>query len=266
MIRMGWDLYNIVHCADSKASVLSPSFHGFSAGVGGWMNLYSTTSISAPAGSITLPMSGKTCSWDANSNVTGKQTFDITNFHGRGSPTSDPTKFLDVYNAAVGEIQRDNLPTKFFDDENGYIGSADAPTVDMQAAYVSISYVLRASVNNPPILLSAWYSWDAPQGQLQGTSAGLAYDVTAGWLSGSTLTNGCTIVGTIFSCAGTTSAGKPFTIIWDSGLSSSCLSACTTLNQPVPSTAYTTWTDLEGAQHSVSGGSVPVGYKPVLLQ
>jgi hypothetical protein len=266
MVRMGWDLYNIVHCADPKASVLSPSFHGFSSAAGGWMNLYSTqTSISAPAGSITLPTSGKTCTWAANPNIIGKATFDITNFHGRGSPTSDPTGFLAVYNVAVGEIQRDNLPTKLFDDENGYIGSADAPTVDLQAAYVSISYVLRASVTNPPILLSAWYAWDGPQGELQGTNAGLAYDVTAGWLSGSTLTNGCPSAGSIYSCSGTTSAGKPFTITWDMSLMPSCDTSCTTVNQPVPSSAYTTWTDLNGAQHSISGG-IPVGYKPILVE
>ncbi len=272
MVRMGWDLYNIVHCADPKVTVLSPSFHGFSAGVGGWMNLYSTqTPISAPAGSVTLPTSGKTCTWPANSNVIGKDTFDITNFHGRGSPTSDPTKFMGVYAAAVGEIQRDNLPMKFFDDENGYIGTdpsnGGVPTVDSQAAFVSISYVLRASVNNPPILLSAWYSWDGPQGQLQGTAAGLAYDVTAGWLSGSTFSSGCAVAGTIYSCPGTTQAGKPFTILWDTSQSSSCdAGACTTLNQPVPASSYTTWTDLSGAQHSVSGESIPVGYKPILVE
>jgi len=268
MVRMGWDLYNIVHCADSKATVLSPSFHGFSSGAGGWMNLYSTqTPISAPAGSITLPTSGKTCTWAANSNVIGKDTFDITNFHGRGSPTSDPTGFVAVYNVAVSEIQRDSLPMKFFDDENGYIGSADAPTVDLQAAYVSISYVLRASVNNPPILLSGWYAWDSGQAPLQGTNAGLAYDVTAGWLSGSTLSSGCTTpVGTIYSCSGTTSTGKPFTIMWDMSQKSSCNTSCTTVNQPVPSSSYTTWTDLTGAQHSISGGAAPVGYKPILLE
>ncbi len=267
LVRMGWDLYNIVHCADSKAQVLSPSFHGFSSGAGGWMNLYSTQNpINAPAGSITLPTSGKQCSWNA-ATVLGKQTFDITNFHGRGSPTSDPTGFLTVYNAAVGEIQRDSLPTQFFDDENGYIGVSEAPTVDMQAAYVSISYVLRASVTNPPILLSAWYAWDAPQGPLQGSDAGLAYDVVAGWLSGSTLSGGCTVAGgTIYSCSGMTSAGKPFTIIWDMSLSQSCATACTSANQPLPSSAYTTWTDLTGAPHSVSGGTAPVGYKPILLE
>jgi hypothetical protein len=262
MIRMGWDEYNIVHCADPKAKVLSPSFHGFSAGPGGWMNLYSTTQINAPAGSI------GSCSWNA-ATVTGKQTFDITNFHGRGSPTSDPTGFLAVYNVAVGEINRDNLPTPdggFFDDENGYIGSADAPTVDLQAAYVSISYVLRASVTNPAITLSGWYAWDSGQAPLENSDAGLAYDVTAGWLSGSTLTNGCTTVGTVYSCSGTTSKGKPFTIIWDMGLSQSCLTACTTSNQPLPSSTYTTWTDLKGNSNQISGGSVPVGYKPILIE
>ena len=257
MIRMGWDLWNIVHCADPKAKVLSPSFHGFSSVAGGWMNLYSTTSISAPAGSI------GSCSWAA-ATVTGKQTFDITNFHGRGSPTSDPTGFLDVYNSAVAEIQRDGLPTDFFDDENGYIGSADAPTVDSQAGYIAISYVLRASVTNPPILLSAWYAWDGPQGQLQGTKAGLAYDVVAGWLSGATISGGCPATGSIYSCSGTTSAGKPFSITWDMSLIQSCDSACTTHDQPASS--FSTWTDLEGAQHSISGGSAPVGYKPILLE
>jgi hypothetical protein len=265
MIRMGWDEYNIVHCVDPTAKVLSPSFHGFSSAQGGWMNLYSTqTSISAPAGSI------GNCSWAANPHVTGKQTFDITNFHGRGSPTSDPTGFLAVYNVAVGEINRDGLPTPnggFFDDENGYIGSADAPTVDLQAAYVSISYVLRASVTNPSILLSGWYAWDSGQAPLQGTDAGLAYDVTAGWLSGSTLTGGCSVAGnTVYSCSGTTSKGKPFTIMWDMGQSQSCMSTCLTSNQPLPSAAYTTWTDLKGNLNQISGGSVPVGYKPVLIE
>jgi hypothetical protein len=137
----------------------------------------------------------------------------------------------------------------------------------MQSAYVAISYILRASVTNPPILLSAWYSWDAPQGQLQGTDAGLAYDVVAGWLSGSTISGGCTTVGTIYSCSGTTSAGKPFTITWDEGLSQSCLTACSTTNQPLPSNAaYTAWTDITGAQHSISGGSAPIGYMPIMLE
>jgi hypothetical protein len=123
-------------------------------------------------------------------------------------------------------------------------------------------------LTNPPILLSAWYSWDAPQGQLQGTNAGLAYDVVAGWLSGSTLSGGCTNGGsTVYSCSGTTAAGKPFTITWDMGQKASCLSACTTTNLPLPANAtFTAWTDIAGVQHSISGGVAPVGYMPILIE
>jgi hypothetical protein len=278
LIRMGWDLYNIVHCADPQAQVLSPSFHGPTAVAGGWMNQYSSAalnSVNAPAGSVILPMSGKTCTWNA-ATVAGRQTFDITNFHGRGGgeATSDPTAFLTVYQQAVGEIQRDNLPTPnggFFDDENGYTGTDPAdggvPTVDGQAAYVAISYVLRASVTNPAITLSSWYAWDYPTGTLQGTNAGLAYDVVAGWLNGSTVSN-CTISGTVYSCPGTTSAGKKFTVMWDMGNTQSCdPGPCATSPQPVPSgTSYTSATDVAGSTTSISGGTVQVGYQPVLLE
>ena len=276
LIRMGWDLYNIVHCADPKALVLSPSFHGPTAVAGEWMNQYSgLNTVSAPAGSVTLPKSGKTCTWDA-ATVKGSQTFDITNFHGRGGgiQTTDPTQFLAVYQQAVDEINRDQLPTPnggFFDDEFGYIGTdpskGGVPTVDGQAAYVGISYVLRASVTKPAITLAAWYAWDYPEGTLQGTNAGLAYDIVAGWLSGSTVSN-CTIAGTIYSCPGTNSAGKAFTIMWDTSLSPSCdAGACATLPQPLPSgAAYTSATDVTGKAVSISGGSVAIGYKPVLLE
>jgi hypothetical protein len=256
MVRMGWDLYNIVHCASSSVKVLSPSFHGDTALT--WMSSYVNTSVSAPAGSI------GSCSWPA-ATVTGLQTFDITNFHGRpgGNSNPNPTLFLGIYNEVVQEINTDHLPTAsgLFDDENGYLGTADAPNPDVQAGYVAISYVLRASVGPYPIALSGWYAWDAPQGPLQGSIAGLSYDVVAGWLSGSSLSS-CTILGTVYSCLGTSKGGKPFDITWDMG--QSCVSACTTQDQIVSS--YSTYTDLTGAQNSISGGTAPVGYKPILLE
>jgi hypothetical protein len=252
MVRMAWDLYNIVHCASSTVKVLSPSFHGDTAA--SWMHNYATTSISAPAGSI------GGCSWAA-ATVTGLQTFDITNFHGRGSPNSDPTQFLPAYQAVAQEMQADGLPTDLFDDENGYIGTAQAANPDIQAAYVAISYVLRASVGPPSIELSSWYAWDAPQGPLQGTIVGLSYDVVAGWLSGSSLSN-CTILGTLYSCLGTSKDGTPFDIMWDTG--QNCNNGCTTVNQAV--STFSTWTDLTGAQHQVSGGTAPVGYQPIILE
>jgi hypothetical protein len=261
MVRMGWDLYNIVHCADPNAKVLSPSFHGDT--TTSWMSPYVNTSINAPAGSI------GSCSWPAKNGVTGKMTFDITNFHGRpgGNSNVDPTLFFGIYDNVLAEVNADGLPTALFDDENGYLAEQFSLTPDSQAGYVAISYVIRASVGSTtarpyPILLSSWYSWNSPLQQLQGSIGGLAYDVVAAWLSGSKLSS-CTIAGgTLYSCPGTSKAGTPFTIMWD--MSQNCNSGCTTLNQPAGS--FATWTDLTGTQHSISVGSVPVGYKPILLE
>jgi hypothetical protein len=263
LVRMAWDMYNIIHCADSSAQVLSPSFHGNTALT--WMPSWVNTSISAPAVTLTLPQSGKTCSWQA-ANVTGKQTFDITNFHGRpgGNENPDPTQFLGIYNNVVTEVNNDGLPTKLFDDENGYLGIADSPNAATQAGYVAISYVLRAQVQPYPILLSSWYSWNSPQAPLQGQLPGTAYDVVAGWLSGSIMSP-CTITGALYSCPGKSSSGKAFTIMWDMNQTCGSATSCTTSTQPAPA-GYSTYTDLTGTQNSISGGGAPVGYQPILLE
>jgi hypothetical protein len=255
LIRVGWDMKQIIRCLNPTAKILSPAFHVGTALT--WMHQFVTSSISAPAGSI------NGCTWPAQT-VTGAQTFDIVNFHGRGagSLNTDPTQFMTAYNNAVTETNNDNLPNAyFFDDENGYIGTAQAANKDIQAAYVAIAYVLRGSVSNPPMQLSGWYTWDAGQGPLQGTIAGLAFDTVANWLVGSTL-NACTTAGTVYTCTGKTAGGIAFSILWDMG--QNCNSGCPTTNQPAG--GYSTWTDIAGVVRSVAGGVVPVGLKPVKLQ
>jgi hypothetical protein len=171
---------------------------------------------------------------------------------------------LPVYDTIVQEVNQDSLPIGggLFDDENGYIGTVEAANPDIQAAYVAIAYILRGSVGPPSIQLSAWYAWDAPQGPLTGTIVGTSYDVVAGWLSGASLSN-CTVAGTIYSCLGTSKAGTAFDITWDMG--QNCNSGCTTQNLTVSST-FSTYTDLTGTQHSISGATAPVGYKPIILE
>ncbi len=255
LIRVGWDMKQIAHCLDPTAKILSPAFHVGTALK--WMHQFVISSINAPAGNI------QGCTWGAQA-VTGAMTFDIVNFHGRGAGAlnSDPTQFMAAYNNAVTEANNDGLPNAyFFDDENGYVGTSQAANKDVQAAYVAISYVLRASVNNPPIQLSAWYTWDANQGPLQGTIAGTAFNTMANWLVGSTL-NGCTTAGTVYTCTGKTAAGAAFAILWD--MNQNCNSGCPTGNQPA--LGYSTWTDIAGVAHSVSGNVVAVGLKPIRLQ
>jgi hypothetical protein len=255
LIRVGWDMKQIVHCLNPSAKILSPAFHVGTALT--WMHQFAISSINAPAGSI------NGCTWSAQT-VTGAQTFDIVNFHGRGagSLNSDPTQFMTAYNNAVTEANNDNLPRAyFFDDEMGYVGTDQAANKDIQAAYVAISYVLRGSVSNPPMQLAGWYQWDSNQGGLQGSIAGTAFNTVAGWLSGSTL-NACTTTGTVYTCTGKTGSGAAFEILWDMG--KDCDSGCTAGNQSAA--AYTSWTDIAGVSHTISGGVVPVGLKPVRVQ
>jgi parallel beta helix pectate lyase-like protein len=254
-IRVGWDMKQIVHCLNPSAKILSPAFHVGTALT--WMHQFAISSINAPAGSI------NGCTWSAQV-VSGAQTFDIVNFHGRGAgaKNSDPTQFTIAYSNAVTEAKNDNLPDDyFFDDEMGYVGTDQAPNKDIQAAYVAISYVLRGSVSNPPMQLAGWYQWDSNQGGLQGTIAATAFNTVAGWLIGSTL-NGCTTAGTVYTCTGKTASGTAFSILWDMGRN--CDSGCTTGNQGAA--GYSSWTDIAGAVHTVSGGVVPVGLKPVRVQ
>ncbi len=166
LIRAGWDMKQIIHCLNPTAKILSPAFHVGTALT--WMHEFVTSSINATAGNV------NGCTWPAQT-VTGAMTFDIVNFHGRGAGAlnSDPTQFMTAYNNAVTEANNDGLSSAyFFDDENGYVGTSQAANKDIQAAYVAISYTLRASVNNPPIQLSGWYTWDAKSGAAAGDDCG----------------------------------------------------------------------------------------------
>lgn len=252
MVRMGWDYYNLVHCLSPTSQVLSPSFHGPTALT--WMHNYVTTSVAVPAISIAG------CSIAAQT-VTGKQTFDITNAHMRGTPNSDPTAFLGAYNSVVSEMTNDGLPTALFNDEFGYVGLAEAANPDIQAAYVAIQYTLNASVGPPAIEQAYWYEWDGTSNNtagLEGKLPGTAYDQVAGWLIGNTI-GPCTISGTIYSCIVTKGAATE-KITWD--MSKNCNAGCTTATQT--ETSYTSYFDLSGAQYPVSG-TAPVGLKPILL-
>lgn len=54
--------------------------------------------------------------------------------------------------------------------------------------------------------------------------------------------------------------------MWDISSSMYCSgSICPTINQPV-SSSYLSYVDLAGNKTSISGQSVPVGVKPILVQ
>jgi hypothetical protein len=98
------------------------------------------------------------------------------------------------------------------------------------------------------------YTWDK---DLQGNDSGTAWDVVAGWLIGHTI-SACTASGTVYTC--NLDNGQA---VWDTAQTCGN-SGCSTSKYTYPTT-YTKYTDLTGKKTSLSGKTVNIGYKPILL-
>ena len=287
LAAMCYDLQQLVHQLDPVSGVvLSVSIHGppFLT----WAPFYAGTSFddSGCTGSCSTALGGAT--WAASTcttsscNTTGIQAMgDVLNGHLRGQPGSgigngDPTEFLLMLADAetfIGTWHPNLINGCMVDDEWGPVGTSQAINLDTTTAYMGIGLVLRAAVKNPCILMENYYQWDWFQGNPevpQGTEIGTANNVVASWVTGSTLsapvpstwTSGCWNRGTqcLYTIALTTASGQPDTIIFDAG--QNCNPTCTT---SAVSTTYANYMTLDGMTHSVIGGVVSVGIKPILL-
>src|SRR5579872_1299884 len=259
-IRMGWDARKLAGCYSPNSKILSPSFHVGTALT--WFDTYNTTSISAPAGNITI--ASHTCSWSAQS-VTGKMVWDYPNEHMRGTTgtNSDPASVIAAYNNLHTEMANLGLsPACYFNDEWGLNGG-QSPNIATTASHLAASLVLQTSFSNPPICSENWYQWDNGDYVASQTIVGTANDVVAGWLVGATVNN-YSLSGTVYTVTGT-KGGAAFEILFDDfgTCSGTTISTCSTTNESAGT--FSTYTDLTGTSHSISGGVAPVGFAPVML-
>ena len=228
-VRMGQDAAAIIRSIDPNAKILSPSAHGPSMAT--WFDGY------VAAG--------------------GAANFDIVNAHlrGNGSTNSSPEAFLTMWNDVTAETAKRNLTSlPVWDDEHG-IKQGQMSDPDELAGYVARSIALRAGVG---VQRQYVYTWDQGSGLgLQGNQSGTAWDVMAGWMIGHSISP-CVAAGTVYTC--NMDNGQ---IVWDTSKSCSNRS-CTTSNYTYP-TAYRYQTDLTGTKKSLSGKTVPIGYKPIFL-
>ena len=129
---------------------------------------------------------------------------------------------------------------------------------DMAASFMPRFYLVNWSLG---ITGMAWYTSDDKN---EPSEAATSYQQTYNWLSGASLTTPCAAIGTVWSCT-ITNAGKQYLIMWDT--SQTCANnSCSTKNQTVAS-KWTEYQDMTAASSTItiSGNSVPVGIKPVLL-
>ena len=230
IVRMGQDAAAIIRSLDPSAKILSPSAHGPSMAT--WFDGY------VAAG--------------------GAANFDIVNVHMRGADASNaiPETFLSIYADVTAETQKRNLTSlPVWDDEHG-IKQNQLTDPDMLAGFVARELILRASVG---LQRQYEYTWDSnPPYGLQGSLSGTAWDQVAAWLIGHTI-NACVASGTVYTC--NLDNGQ---IVWDTAQSCS-RGSCTTSNYTYPS-IYAWHTDLTGVRSALTGNTVPIGYKPILLQ
>jgi hypothetical protein len=138
---------------------------------------------------------------------------------------------------------------------------------DLQAAFVARYHMISWSLG---IASEFWYQYDNPnEGTLWSSSSGLteagtAYTQVYNWMVGRSMTSLCSPTGTIWTCTLTAPGGYQGLVVWDTSLSCSN-GTCNTKPYSVGA-QYVQYRDLSGIVYPVTGRSVPVGIKPILVE
>jgi hypothetical protein len=161
-----------------------------------------------------------------------------------------------------------NVP--LLDTEGGF-ESANITDIDQRAAWLAQFYALQAGVfNSDQLQWVSWFTWGAPgvAGNIETAgktpdAAGVAYNQVYNWLFGR-FPSPCVQAGMLWTCPVTGAAGYQAEIVWDD--SQTCLNgACSSAAQLAPTWAVK-YRDLAGNSTQVSGTTIPVGLKPVILE
>jgi polysaccharide biosynthesis protein PslG len=251
-------------------------------------DLKATISSVDPNAKFTTPPCGSAdcaASWLSQyfAQTDGGSSADIIAFHGylgvvAGCPTACP-----VPEPLGGELDHliSSLPASqkgkpLFDTEGSW-GSAvdqnnnliDAITdPDQQASFLARYYLIQMGKQ---ITKFYWWNWDIPSeaGLYDPSShsliaAGNAYVQVVRWTNGGTATmSPCSANGTVWTCALESPTGAQAEAIWDT--SQTCNAGnCSTAAANI-SSQFNAYMDLSGNVTALSGASVPVGLKPILL-
>jgi hypothetical protein len=153
--------------------------------------------------------------------------------------------------------------------EGGWGTNGELLDPDAEAAYVARWLILQASAG---VQRAYWYMWEYagdPRGwgglwsQEQGISkAGIAYGQVYNWLVGATFTKPCATERTVWTCDLSRPGGYQGRIVWDAAHSFD-MGATSTYSAP---TRFSQFQDLSGRKSVISGGTVTIGSKPILLE
>jgi hypothetical protein len=252
LVRMAKDARSVILSIDPQAVMLTPPSHG------PWQTLYFAAG--------------------------GPKYADIVTYHGYtyrsgcvGYPqAADELKLISGVQAVMANYGQSGKPLWDTEVSWGVTAASCFFDEDLQAAYLAQLYMLHWSAG---VERAFWYQYN---NQLIGTlwtqnndphhrnypgtlhKPGVAYEQMYKWMSGATMNGQCAVSGTTWTCDLSRQGGYLALAIWDT--SQTChKGTCGTINYGVGS-EYTHYLTLDGRKISVTGGTVPIGAKPILVQ
>jgi len=142
--------------------------------------------------------------------------------------------------------------------EGGWGRNTQIPNPDDQIAFITRWYILNAVTG---VQRAYWYQWDNENWGTLWTSTGgataaaTAYAELHQWLTGSTL-QPCQVAAAVWSCNLTDSSGKAAQMVWSTDGTRSY----------TPPAEFDQYTDLAGITSQVTGGTITIGAKPLVLR
>jgi hypothetical protein len=238
LAQMAQRAYAIIKSIDPNAVVLTPAATASNSDAGSWLNQF----FSAGGGSST----------------------DVVAFHGY-LPNSETapeqlTTVLDSINAAMAANGQSGKPV--WDTEASWGTTIQLPDLDAQAAFLARSYILHWSLG---IERFYWYAWNSPLwGSLWSSASsqvlkpGIAYREVAKWLVGAVFAGPCAVAtDQTWTCQLSRPGGYQAEIVWNASGHS---------NAFIVDPRYSQYRDLDGNITAITGTTVQIGPKPILLE
>ena len=212
----------------------------------------------------------------------GANAVDIINYHLYVNQEPVETNLMNYVNGGEGlngirpSLQPAELAKPLWSGEdswgvtNNNIGQFMDP--DLQAAFVARYHMIAWSLD---IASEFWYAYDnQAEGTLLSvppppqppslTEAGIAYQQVYNWMVGRSMTSPCALTTkTIWNCTLTAPGGYQGLVVWDT--SQTCNPTCGTNSYSV-GVQFRQYRDLSGNVTQITGNSVPVGIKPILVE
>ena len=218
--------------------------------------------VSAPGGLDVGP------ALDNYLNAGGGPYVDVIAFHAYVAYLSHQPELVVSETASVQSVMasysQQNKPV--FNTEGGWGAQKSMPDPDLQASWLARYHILQQSSG---LARSYWYSWDGIVTPLWsktgGTEAGGAtFGEIQNWLVGATLSSACSSQGTVWTCGYTRTGGYQALAVWDTAQSCNA-GTCTTSSFTIPA-GFVYSLDLTGIKTQLSGSTVQIGLKPILLE